>query len=160
MAHILIVCTANICRSPLVEALLRRELHAAGHTDWTVSSAGTWAQQARPAARHSQRIANRIGLDLSEHIAREITAELVAESDLVLVMTDNHKEPLQIEFSDHRDKIYKIAEMVGKRYDVVDPYGGPPEGYESMFLEVNGLINNGLGRIIELSEANAQARTA
>lgn len=160
MAHILIVCTANICRSPLVEAIVRRDLHAAGHSDWTVSSAGTWAQQARPAARYSQQIATRIGLDISEHIAQEVTGELIADSDLVLVMTDSHKEPLQIEFSADREKIYKLSEMAGKKYDVVDPYGGPPEGYEDMYIDVSNLITDGMPKIIELASANAAARTA
>lgn len=160
MAHILIVCTANICRSPLVEAMLRHDLHEQGYTDWTLSSAGTWAQQARPAARYSQRLAKRIGLDLKGHIAQEITAELVANSDLVIVMTDSHKEPLQIEFSEHQHKVFKLSEMVGRKYDVVDPYGGPDEGYESMFVEVTDLITRGLPRIIELAQENAKARVA
>ena len=44
MAHIMVVCTANICRSPVAETLLRDRLEKEGLADWEVSSAGTWAE--------------------------------------------------------------------------------------------------------------------
>ena len=154
MAHILIVCTANICRSPLVEAILRRQLHERGLTDWEVSSAGTWAQFERGAARYSQKIAQRIGLDLSEHVSRIISAEIIDSADLIIVMTKSHQESLRVEFRSARDKIFLLSEMIGKKYDVTDPYGGPSEGYEEMFFEVSHLIEKGLPRIIELAQSN------
>ena len=160
MAHIVIICTANICRSPLVEALLRRKLNALGHTSWIVSSAGTWATQSRPAARGSQRIAQREGLDLSNHIARMVNDEIMAEADLVLVMTKGHKEPLQIEFREARERVFLLSEMIDKSYDVVDPYGGPDEGYEDMFIEVRMLIEKGIDKIIQIADENAIARLA
>ena len=160
MAHLLVICTANICRSPLVEALLRRKLEENGHEGWTVSSAGTWAEIPRAAARYSQRIASRVGLDLSEHRAQMVSAEIMAEADLVLVMTRGHKESLQVEFRNDRDRVFLMSEMIGRTYDVVDPYGGPTDGYEEMYREVQSIIDNGYERIVELAETNASARVA
>ncbi len=158
MAHILIVCTANICRSPLVEAILREKLHANGYHDWTVGSAGTWAEWERPAARYSQKIATRIGLDLSDHIAKMITSEMMRGSDLVLVMTNGHKEGLQIDFKDQAHKVFLMSEMIGRGYNIVDPYGGPPEGYEDMYRDVVRLLDKGFESIISIASENAAAR--
>ncbi len=152
MAHILIICTANICRSPLVEAMLRRKLEEAGLADWQVTSAGTWAQFERGAARYSQKIALREGLDISDHMARMVSAEIIDSAELTLVMTKSHKESLQIEFQQDRDKIFLLSEMVGKTYDIADPYGGPDAGYEEMYREVRTIIDLGLPRIIELAK--------
>lgn len=159
MAHILIICTANICRSPLVEAMLRRDLHEdQGRAHWTVSSAGTWALRERTPARYSIKLAKRIDLDISEHIAKMVTGEMLEKSDLVLVMTKGHKESLQVEFPNQRHKIFLMTEMVGKGYDVVDPYGGKPPGYEDMFVEVTGLLTNGLAQMISIASTNAAQR--
>jgi protein-tyrosine phosphatase len=155
MAHVLIVCTANICRSPLVEAMLRQKLQINGYKDWVVSSAGTWAEWERPAARYSQKIAQRIGLDLADHVAKMITPDMMATADLVLVMTGNHKEALQIDFKDQSDKVFLMSEMVGRSYNIVDPYGGPPEGYEEMYRDVSRLLDQGFDNIVALASGDA-----
>jgi protein-tyrosine phosphatase len=48
MKRILFVCTGNICRSPLAEALMRREVGQRGLDDFDVSSAGTGGMARRP----------------------------------------------------------------------------------------------------------------
>lgn len=160
MAHIVIVCTANICRSPLAAAELRRRLHGLGLTDWVVDSAGTWATLSRPPSRFSSQIAQRNGMDISDHRAQSVTTEMMATADLVLCMTANHKEALQLEFSGDADKIYLFSEMIGRRFDISDPYGGPYEGYEEMWVDLNRLLNQGLPRIIELAETHARQANA
>ncbi len=159
MANVLIICTANICRSPLVEAMLREKLREHNYSDWTVSSAGTWAEWERPAARYSQKIAQRIGLDLSGHIAKMVTEEMMAETDLVLVMTDNHKEALQIDFKSQAHKVFLMSEMIGRNYNIVDPYGGPSEGYEEMYRDVSRLLDQGFEQIVKVASDNASIRT-
>ena len=64
-------------------------------------------------------------------------------------------ESLRAEFPQHGHKIYLISEMIGKRYDVVDPYGGPYEGYVEMFYELRRIIDSGLPNIIQLAHKNA-----
>ena len=163
MAHIIMICTANICRSPLAEKLLARHLSEKAATDsafadWVVSSAGTWANRARGAATGSIAMAEERDLDLSEHVARMVTEEIAEEGDLLLCMTANHKEALQLDFRDQADKIYLLTEMVGRKYDISDPYGGPYEGYVTMAQEVEKLIAEGLPKIIEVAAKNADSR--
>lgn len=158
MATVLIICTANICRSPFAEAILRQRLQQAGKDDWVVQSAGTWAEWERGPARYSIALAEQQGLDITDHRARMISEEIMEESDLVLCMTTHHAEALRAEFRRHRDKIYMLSEMVGRRFDVVDPYGQAMPAYDRMGQEVTRLIDEGLSRIIELASAHETAR--
>ena len=67
MTHVLFVCTGNICRSPLAEALLRRELGLRGTDGVQVSSAGTGAWEGAPTSEGAYLVALENGLDLSAH---------------------------------------------------------------------------------------------
>lgn len=157
MPHILMVCTANICRSPVAEALLKQRLQERGYDDWHVSSAGTWAQVQRGASQYSQEVVmERDGLDIGDHRARMVTAEMLAEQDLVLCMESGHAEALRAEFPQQAHKIYMLSQMVNnRRFNISDPYGGPKNGYEMMVTQVRDLIDQGLTRIIQLVQQEA-----
>ena len=79
--RVLVVCTANVCRSPLAAAILRRRWDAAG-LPAEVSSAGVRAMTGAPVCVVSQEV---LGAPLAG-AAREITPDLVREADLVLTM--------------------------------------------------------------------------
>lgn len=157
MANILIVCTANICRSPVAEALLRDHLQHAG-LQWQVTSAGTWAETGQSASTYGIELMAERGLDISRHRSKVVDGSLVAEADLVLCMESGHAEALRFEYPRLAHKIYMLTEMSGRRYSVPDPYGGPRKEYERMIGELTGLIESGLPRIIELAQENAQSR--
>jgi protein-tyrosine phosphatase len=156
MPHILIVCTANICRSPVAEVLLRDRLQRLGLGDWTVSSAGTWAEPGRAAAAYSRSLMAQLGFDLSSHRSRAIEEADLAQADLILGMESGHVEALRVEFEAHADRIFLLSQMVGLRYSVSDPYGGPLSGYQRMIIELTGLIDDGLPRIVELAKARPE----
>jgi len=88
-ARILIVCTGNICRSPFIERLLQRELDSrwsGPNRGITVRSAGTSALVG--SAMDAQAAATLVahGGDPSG-----FTPALIAESDLVLTATREHR---------------------------------------------------------------------
>lgn len=152
MSHILVVCTANICRSPVVEAVIQNRLSKRGYSDWTVSSAGTWAKNGRRVSRYSAEVlSQRENLDISQHRSREVTKEMVQQADLILVMTANHAESLQIENRGAAPKIYLLSQLVDDlKYDVADPYGKSKDEYVEMVRAVTHLVDEGLERIIQL----------
>lgn len=154
MTKILIICTANICRSPVGEAVLQKRLQQNGITNWVVDSAGTWAQDGRRASRYSVEVVAEVeGIDIQSHQAKTVSRELLDESSLVLCMTKNHAEALRVEFPEQASKIYLLSQMVNnRRFDVSDPYGTEKPNYERMYSQVTGLIENGLPRIIELAQ--------
>lgn len=148
MPHIVFICTANICRSPVAEGLLRQRLQESGLDNWTVSSAGTWAQIRRGAASTSISLMAERGIDISEHQAREVTAALLEAADLILCMESGHAEALRVEFPEAAERIFLLSEMSGGIQGISDPYGGPVTGYVKMIDEVGYLIDAGLPRII------------
>ncbi|MEZ4538701.1 MAG: low molecular weight phosphotyrosine protein phosphatase [Chloroflexota bacterium] len=158
MANILIVCTANICRSPVAAALLRDRLARRGLTNWQVLSAGTWAMVARGASRNSIEVARRAGLDITQHRSMMVDERLLNGADLVLVMEIGHAEALRAEFPHQAHKVRLLAEMVGQTYSIADPYGGPLEEYERMVDGLTEVIEDGLERIIVLAKENANGR--
>ena len=165
MPNIVVVCTANICRSPVGEAVLRQHLEArkkaAGSgVHWQVSSAGTWALYGQAASTYSVELMAEQGLDISKHGSQPIDRALLDSADLLLCMETGHAEALRAEFPRQAYKIYLLSEMAGPAYSVSDPYGGPRSEYQRMVNEVGDLIDAGLPRIVELALANERRRWA
>lgn len=159
MPNILLVCTANICRSPVVAAVLRDRLQKLESGDeWQISSAGTWARQGNAASENSVLILAEQGLDISNHRSRHVDQQMLADADLILCMETGHTEALRAEFPMYADRIHLLSEMAGLRYSINDPYGGPLNEYQRMVDEVTGLVDDGLPRIIELAQENARSR--
>lgn len=158
MPHILFVCTANICRSPVAEGILRQRLESQFMDGWTVGSAGTWVEQERGASQNSVLVLEERGIDISDHVARTVTGEMLRDADLILCMETGHAEALMAEFPETRGKVYMLSQMVGRRHNVADPYGLPLEDYQHMAAEVEQLIDEALPRIRELASDNARRR--
>lgn len=155
MPHLLFICTANICRSPVAEGLTRQRLEREGMADWTVSSAGTWALQRRGAAENSLLLLTERDIDMSAHRAQMVNESLLAHADLVLCMTQGHLEALQAEFPQHAHKIYLLSAMNGRSFSVADPYGQDLDSYRRMVEEVAQLIDEGWPNIVALARENA-----
>jgi protein-tyrosine phosphatase len=92
---ITVVCTGNICRSPLAEQLLVARLSEAGLSSAiSVQSAGLAAVVGAPMDLIPAEISVRQGGDPSRHGARELTASIVSSSDLLLTMTRAQRDEL------------------------------------------------------------------
>mgnify|MGYP006301831713 CR=1 FL=1 len=155
MKTLLIVCTGNICRSPMAAGLLRARLEEdEERRDWRVLSAGTWAAEGRPASAYAVAEMEERGIDIRAGRSRSVSARLMREADLVLVMTQNHAEALSAAFPDQADKVHRLTEMVGEVYDISDPYGGTRLEYSYIAQELEQLIDEGYERIVSLAEGN------
>ncbi|MCA9898868.1 MAG: hypothetical protein KC433_11820 [Anaerolineales bacterium] len=142
----------------MAEALLRAKLHAAGLTDWTVTSAGTWAAEGNAASDFSALLIAEQGLDIEAHRSQPVTDRLMQKADLLLCMETDHARSLQRAYPSHQDKIYTLRQMVEKRGSVRDPYGGSRRQYERMVAEVDELLERGLLRIRALALENFEKR--
>jgi protein-tyrosine phosphatase len=156
MPSILIVCTANICRSPVGEALLKDKLEKRGILDWSVKSAGTWAQVIRGASQYSVEIMAEQGFDITNHQAEMLDISHMEDSDLILCMESGHREALMAEFPLYANKVHLVSEMIGKNYNISDPYGQPKRAYYRMVDDLTKIIDEGVDRIIEAVEAQQQ----
>lgn len=95
MPEVLVVCTANICRSPMAAALLRSWIdHHAPHVadDLRITSAGVHARDGHPATAHMVAIADRWDLDLDAHRSRRLDADRASRAGLVITMEAAHRD--------------------------------------------------------------------
>ncbi|MFC6705734.1 hypothetical protein [Flexivirga alba] len=84
---ILVVCTGNVCRSPYVEFTLRDAL-----ADWVrIGSAGTEALVGEPVDPGADELLAAGGIDADGFAARQVTADLVRESTLILTATRSQR---------------------------------------------------------------------
>lgn len=92
-ARILVVCTGNVCRSPIMERYLARHLVERWHGEGAmiVASAGTSALVGSPMDDRAAEKARSLGLDTAGFTARALTVEAIAAADLVLTATRQHR---------------------------------------------------------------------
>lgn len=86
---ILSVCTGNICRSPVAELILARDLAPLGVV--RVESAGTGALVGAGVPETARALAATVGIDTTPHAARQIDTSLIRSADLVLTMAREHR---------------------------------------------------------------------
>ncbi|MFV0306176.1 MAG: NeuD/PglB/VioB family sugar acetyltransferase [Desertimonas sp.] len=87
--EILVVCTGNLCRSPLVAGLLADQLERAG-VPAVVRSAGTFAPREATPDRRMRRAAHEVGIDLDRHRSTPLDAAMAERADLIITMTAEH----------------------------------------------------------------------
>lgn len=162
---ILVVCTANICRSPVAAALLGHEL---GELGISVTSAGTHALVgSMPAPESVDFIRTRSGAELEWH-GVQLTKAAAEVPDLILTMTEEQRSWIArlaprtvrrtftllefvrvVDLLDDDAAFASLTDLVracvplrqrasldGEPNDVPDPFGGPAEGYETSFRTV------------------------
>ena len=135
----------------MAEGLLKSLAAQRGEPDrWQVQSAGTWAAPGRCATQHSQAVMQRRKIDLSGHRSRPIDAEQLAAAAVVLVMTRHQQEALQAEFPEARGKVYLLSELVDRKFDIDDPYGGSLADYELCATDLQRILTDGYDRLVDL----------
>ncbi|MFZ5586811.1 MAG: low molecular weight protein arginine phosphatase [Thermodesulfobacteriota bacterium] len=114
MPGILFVCTGNTCRSSMAAAIASH-LKEERRLDIPVASAGLAAWEGAPATPEAIQAVAEMGIDLRDHRARQVTADLVAGADLVLTMTGAHRERLRELYPEAGAKIFTLKEYVRDR---------------------------------------------
>jgi protein-tyrosine phosphatase len=89
VTEILVLCTANVCRSPMAQAMLARELAVRGQPV-RVTSAGVAASGIASVPGEVAAVLAGYGLDVTTHRAAVVTAAGLARADLVLTMAREH----------------------------------------------------------------------
>ena len=131
--HVCVVCTGNICRSPIGEQVLRRAVRDAGLADRVVvTSAGTgdWHVGAG-AHRGSVRVLAEAGYP-TQHTARQLTRADLAGIDLVLAADRDHRALVKRMLAEpDRGKVRLLRDFDpdADGDEVPDPYYGPHQGF-------------------------------
>lgn len=132
MRRVEVVCTGNICRSPIGEVVLRAKLAEAGLDDVVVTSSGTsgWHIGDPIDSRAAAALARR-GYDGSAHRAQEFRSCWFAERDLVLAMDSGHLSALTRRLGTAAVPVELFADV-----DVPDPYYGEDEGFDEVLDQI------------------------
>ena len=160
MVRVLFVCTGNICRSPMAEGLLRKLLHEQERPgEFIVESAGTLPMNGAPASSNSVDVCLEQGIDIHDHVSREITKEMIDDADLVLTMEEDHRQHVLALCPDAGEKSFVITRYAGlpdAMGGVADPLGLAKDEYEATFHEIEASIKAALPKILALSEEGSE----
>jgi protein-tyrosine phosphatase len=178
--RILVICTGNICRSPLAERLLQSRLS----DNFSVGSAGThgWnGAEMDPLAAEELR---RLGGDPAGFRSRPMRGIDIVNAGLVLTATKAHRSAALMEepsalhrtftlrelaWLAPRTEATRVTELVARastgrsatdldEYDIPDPYGGPAQRHRQVadiILASIGPVADALQRV----SRGAQARS-
>ncbi|MBE7194198.1 MAG: low molecular weight phosphatase family protein [Gordonia polyisoprenivorans] len=122
---ILFVCTANICRSPMAEYLLRQALDDRQVAGIDTSSAGVRALVGHPMDGSAAYAVEQLGADGSGHVARQLGAEFIRQSDLVLTADSDHRARATREVPGAMRRVFTLKEFT-RLGAAVAQEAGPP----------------------------------
>jgi len=108
---ILVVCTGNICRSPMAQALLEHHLRERG-LGIAVSSAGILGWNEGPAVDEAVSALAERGITLNGHTSRRIDGDLIRDAELVLTMTSDHADAVRLRAPDVPERVFVLGEFV------------------------------------------------
>jgi RpiB/LacA/LacB family sugar-phosphate isomerase len=133
MKTVLFVCTGNVCRSPMAEALFRRATRGRG--EFRALSAGLGAMNDQPPTPHSVAAMRELGMDISTQRSRAVTADLVRQADYIFGMTHSHVDTILLLYPQASEKTFLLREfdetLNAYEKDISDPIGGSYEVYEN-----------------------------
>ena len=135
--RLLFVCSGNICRSPLAEAIFKDQAKRAGLSDrFEIDSAGTHGfHEGDTADPRTRKVGLKNGLDV-DSIARPVKDSDFDRFDLILAMDRGHLRELQSRAgTGRRARIQLMLEFdpASKSQDVADPYYGGEAGFDTMY---------------------------
>ncbi len=136
--RVLFVCLGNICRSPLAEAVARKQAEEMGVADqFHFASAGTGDWHIGNAADpRSAATAQQFGLDLSQHRARQITVDNIPDWEWLIAMDRANRQQLLM-MGANPERVWLMRRFENSdgtcEKDVPDPYYGGADGFTLMY---------------------------
>jgi protein-tyrosine phosphatase len=151
---VLFVCTYNISRSPLGEALFRNMLQQS-QSDWRawrVGSAGTWVQKDSSPIPVLRGVFKSRGIPYTPRFPQPLSARIIQQHRLILVMETGHKEALLIEKPHLSQRVFLFSEMIGLNVSIPDPIKERNFDYGQLADLMESWMTSGLEKIRVLAE--------
>ncbi len=133
--HIIMICTANICRSPMAAGLLSHALAAQPEPlkSLKVISAGVACRGGEAVSPHSVTTMKKVGVDISGHYSQPLTQELVSNALAIFGMTETHRIVVGFQFMPKPQSVFLLRDFLpeGSNREIADPFGGSLREYET-----------------------------
>jgi protein-tyrosine-phosphatase len=146
--RVLLVCTGNICRSPMALGFLTDRSERRLDGALAVRSAGTWARPGSPPTPEAEEAAAERDVDISGHRSTPLSPDLVDWADLVLAMTGEHREEILAAVPGAGSKTFTLKELVAL-LGALPPVEGPPsrEALLARIADAEALRASGQGPV-------------
>ena len=145
---IIVVCYANVCRSPIGEAMLRAEVEKRGLADEVKVSSAGYLRDGMEAHPFSVQVCKRRGLDIHGHGSRILTPMMLSRNHLVLAMEEDLAQRARMLGAEHAYNLAPYATLGEDTGPVVDPIGQPLPAFEVCAERLEVLIPKALDRAL------------
>ena len=112
MRTVLLVCTGNICRSPIAEGFIGSLVAVRGIEGINAESAGTSGWEGSQAVPEAIEALRELGVDISQHRARRLTRALIERADLILALAAEHRGAVARLSPNAAVRTFTLKEMV------------------------------------------------
>jgi protein-tyrosine phosphatase len=147
--NVLIICIGNICRSPIAEAMLAHKL--ADQADMHITSAGLAALVGQPVDSHAVKLIE--GLDVSAHKARQLTAAMVADADLILTTDQTQTDMVVKMLPNARAKTFTLGKW--DNMSILDPYQKNQQAFVNTHHNIDKCTTSWANKIKALKRKDA-----
>lgn len=151
---VIFLCTGNICRSPMGEGLLKHAIAALPDSSplkaLRVLSAGTFGEDGMRASSNSIIALDKVGVDISRHVAQSITQEMLDGCFALVAMTQAHLDTVRRYFKTMPPHSFTLLSLVpnAAHTDILDPYGYGMNTY----IEVRDEIISAMPHLVKFLE--------
>src|ERR671911_483707 len=149
MRQILFVCTANVCRSPMAEAIFNALAEERGLA-WRAGSAGGAALVDEDKTPNARAALDEVGIYTGEHRARQVGEEMLGGADLVLGMGPRHVATLRRRFGNLSERVYALPEYAldaPSEEGIPDPYGQTMTAFRASVRQLLEYTEGLVGRL-------------
>ncbi len=137
MKKVMFVCTGNTCRSPMAEVIAKKLWQDKAE----VISRG-FCKGGEPMSENSAMALKDSGFEVTGHFSAPVTMEELLKCDLVLTMSNSHKEAILNACPEIGNKVFTLGEYSGEEGDIPDPFMQDIQVYKACCNKIYNCIKN------------------